>query len=91
MTGCQPLMVVRERERAATASWMAPEPARTPILLSPGTRLIREWNGTTIAVEVREGGLFWEGRTYHSLSEIAWAVTGGHWSGPRFFGLSRRD
>ena len=63
---------------------------RRNVALSPGTRLIREWNGRTIAVEVREDGFVWEDRTYRSLSEIARAVTGAHWSGPRFFGLNLR-
>ena len=29
----------------------------------------------------------WEGRRYRSLSEIARAITGARWSGPKFFGL----
>ena len=32
-------------------------------------------------------GFAWEGRTYDSLSEIAKAITGTKWNGPRFFGL----
>jgi len=54
------------------------------ITLSIGTRLIREWNGKTIAVEVVDGGFLWNDRTWRSLSEIAREVTGAHWSGPRF-------
>ena len=54
-----------------------------------GTRLIREWNGRTIAVLVRDDGFVWEDRQYTSLSQIAREVTGTQWSGPRFFGLSR--
>jgi len=88
--GGLPLLVVRELERAASSSGMVPEAVRKTVALSPGTRLIREWNGRTIAVEVRDGGFVWEDRTWRSLSEIARAVTGAHWSGPRFFGLSRR-
>lgn len=61
---------------------------RGPIL--PGTRFVREWNGTTIAVTATEGGFEWESETYRSLSEIARKVTGAHWSGPRFFGLSAK-
>lgn len=59
---------------------------RGPIL--PGTRFVREWNGKTIAVTATEGGFEWDSETYRSLSEIARAVTGAHWSGPRFFGLT---
>src|SRR5262245_63635387 len=31
--------------------------------------------------------LRWEAQTYNSLSEIAKAITGTKWNGPRFFGL----
>ena len=61
---------------------------RGPIL--PGTWFVREWNGRTIAVTAIEGGFEWESETYRSLSEIARAVTGAHWSGPRFFGLTAK-
>jgi len=87
--GGLPLLVARELERFSVDGGPVPEPARKAIVLTPGTRLIREWNGRTIAVEVREEGFFWEEQTYRSLSEIARSVTGAHWSGPRFFGLTR--
>jgi hypothetical protein len=38
-------------------------------------------------VLVLEEGFEHEGRHYRSLSQIARAITGAHWSGPRFFGL----
>ena len=88
--GGLPLLVARELERVVSPSKAMQAPARRSAELTPGTRLIREWNGRTIAVEVREGGFVWEDRTYRSLSEIACEVTGAHWSGPRFFGLPRR-
>src|SRR5689334_22435287 len=53
-----------------------------------GTRLVRSWNGRTIAVLVVEEGFEFEGRRYRSLTAIAREVTGAAWSGPRFFGLS---
>lgn len=56
--------------------------------VSPGTRLIREWNGRTYEVAVVEGGFLWQGRTWRSLSKIAREITGTAWSGPRFFGLT---
>lgn len=34
-----------------------------------------------------KGGFAWNGATYRSLSEVAFAITGTKWSGPRFFGL----
>lgn len=87
--GVLPVMVARELERMAEGpSLLAPVVQRPA--LTHGTRLIREWNGKTIAVEVVEGGFTRDGRMYRSLSEIAREVTGAHWSGPRFFGLTRR-
>lgn len=56
----------------------------------PGTTLLREWNGTTHEVQVVADGFEWRGQTFASLSKIANAITGAHWSGPRFFGLRRR-
>lgn len=87
--GVLPVMVVRELERMAGRSSLPAPAARRPSLTN-GTRLIREWNGQTVAVEVVEDAFLWEGRTYRSLSEIAREVTGAHWSGPRFFGLTAR-
>lgn len=88
--GRLPLLVARELERiAASAGSDVAEPPRPAVTLSPGTRLIREWNRQTIAVEVTDAGFIWNDRLYRSLSEIARAVTGAHWSGPRFFGLRR--
>ena len=65
-------------------------PARPRSQLTTGTRLVREWNGRTITVEVHNDGFRHAGRNWRSLSEIARHVTGAHWSGPRFFGLTAR-
>ncbi|MEM7429661.1 MAG: DUF2924 domain-containing protein [Pseudomonadota bacterium] len=54
---------------------------------APGTRLIREWNGKSYAVDVPDTGFRHDGETYKSLSAIARKITGARWSGPRFFGL----
>ena len=56
--------------------------------LQPGTRLVREWKGRTWTVEVTDGGFVMSGETFDSLSSIAKKITGAHWSGPRFFGLT---
>lgn len=53
----------------------------------PGTRLVREWHGKTHTVEVLEQGFLHDEQHYRSLSEVARAITGARWSGPRFFGL----
>lgn len=63
--------------------------AKKAASLKPGTRLVREWHGVTHVVLVHPDGFEWEGRRYRSLSVIARAITGAHWSGPRFFGLTR--
>jgi hypothetical protein len=55
--------------------------------LTPGSRLVREWHGRSHTVEVGDSGFLYAGRRYRSLSEVARAITGARWSGPRFFGL----
>ena len=56
--------------------------------VKPGTRLVREWNGQTHSVLVHVDGVEWRDRRYRSLSVVAREITGAHWSGPRFFGLT---
>jgi hypothetical protein len=55
--------------------------------LQPGTILVREWDGKSQRVMVLDQGFAWNGTTYRSLTQIAFAMTGTRWSGPRFFGL----
>ena len=85
--GALPALVGRELALLASEGTGA-EPTRPRISLTPGTRLVREWNGMTISVEVLEEGFAFEDKNWRSLSEIARHVTGAHWSGPRFFGLA---
>ncbi|MEH6675426.1 MAG: DUF2924 domain-containing protein [Sulfitobacter sp.] len=59
--------------------------AAKPVLKSGG-RYLREWNGVTHVVDVTDQGHLYKGETYQSLSAVARAITGAHWSGPRFFG-----
>ena len=55
-----------------------------------GMRLVREWQGATQIVTVDEAGTIrWNDREWKSLSAVARAITGGHWSGPAFFGLRK--
>jgi hypothetical protein len=58
--------------------------------IKPGSRLIREWHGRTHTVCVTDEGFEFQGKTYRSLTQIAFDVTGAKWSGPRFFGLTQR-
>jgi hypothetical protein len=55
--------------------------------LRPGTLLTREWDGHLQRVTVLADGFSWNGKTYRSLSRVAFAITGSRWNGPRFFGL----
>jgi hypothetical protein len=55
--------------------------------LRPGTVLGREWNGQMYRVAVLADGFAWNGKTYPSLTQVAFAITGTRWSGPRFFGV----
>lgn len=56
----------------------------------PGTRLIREWEGTEHTITVLRDGYDWQGRKYRSLSAVARAITGVNWNGFRFFRLDER-
>jgi hypothetical protein len=59
--------------------------------LRPGTLLTREWEGNLQQVMVLADGFSWNGKTYLSLSKVAFAMTGTHWSGPKFFGLNDKS
>jgi hypothetical protein len=59
--------------------------------LTPGTVLVREWDRQSQRVMVMADGFAWNGRTYDSLSKVAFAITGTKWNGPRFFGLRHRE
>ncbi len=59
----------------------------SPGTLMAGTRLYRSWRGVTQEILVLDSGYGWRGKSYASLSEVARAITGTRWSGPRFFGL----
>ena len=59
--------------------------------LQQGTILSREWNGRVERVTVSADGFAWNGKTYPSLSKVAFAITGTRWNGPRFFGLRDRS
>jgi hypothetical protein len=60
------------------------------ILPKTGTTLVRQWRGHAHTVLVREDGFEYEDQRYRSLTVIAERITGAHWSGPRFFGLTKR-
>jgi hypothetical protein len=59
--------------------------------LTPGTVLVRDWDRKSQRVMVMANGFAWNGKTYNSLSRVAFAITGTRWNGPRFFGLRDKD
>ena len=70
---------VERRKKAA--------PENEDAVLRVGTELKRDWKGRVHQVVVTRDGFGHQGTTYKSLSEVARAITGTKWSGPRFFGL----
>lgn len=62
--------------------------AGAPRRLRPGTRLVRSYGGKTHTVEVLGDGFAYNGKRFRTLSGIATAITGTHWSGAVFFGLT---
>ena len=72
------------------AGQRAVEVRRDAALVRPGTVLGREWQGHMHRVAIMSDGFAWNGKTYPSLSKVAFAITGTRWSGPKFFGLRDR-
>ena len=60
------------------------------LVIKAGTTLVRQWRGHTHTVLVHKDGFEHEGQLYRSLTAIAERITEAHWSGPRFFGLTKR-
>ena len=84
----------RMLEGLASETSVEGDPVAVPLLgqgqLMPGTVLIREHDGRQHHVMVAEGGFVWDGKTYPSMSKVAYAITGTKWNGPRFFGLREK-
>jgi hypothetical protein len=55
-----------------------------------GTKLVRQYKGQEYVVTIAKNGVRWEGTLYPSLSALAKAITGSHWNGRAFFGLTGR-
>ena len=96
-TGCRSIIGVTwiaQSRRLLDRSGSPEQAGRSAVDLSrrtaeirPGTILSREWNGQIQQVAVLAEGFAWNGNTYPSLSQVAFAITGTRWNGPRFFGL----
>ena len=72
---------------ASDKATMAVDPG---LVLKAGTTLVRQWRGHTHTILGHNDGFEHEGQRYRSLTAIAERITEAHWSGPRFFGLTRR-
>lgn len=59
-----------------------------PKKVAAGTVLVREWQGVSHTVTILDKGVSYDGKLYRSLTAVADAITGAHWSGPEFFGLN---
>jgi Protein of unknown function (DUF2924) len=86
--GLSKTVIKRLSVAPAGAGEITTRQSRRSVSLKPGTRLLREWHGVTHAVLVHADGFEWQGKCYRSLSVIARAITGAHWSGPRFFAVT---
>ena len=82
----------RRVRQAAVANDQVRAETRRLRILKPGTILTRESGGKLHRVIVLENGYAWNEATYRSLSdnEVAHAITGTRWNGPRFFGLHQK-
>jgi hypothetical protein len=88
--GSPNLALRRRLQTLAGASERGTRSVDPGVVLKAGSTLVREWRGHTHTVAVGENGFEYEGQRYRSLTVIAERITGTHWSGPRFFGVTRR-
>jgi hypothetical protein len=85
-----PSLALRRLQSLAEASEKGALAVDPGIVLKAGTTLVRQWRGHTHTVLVHKDGFEQEGQLYRSLTAIAERITEAHWSGPRFFGLTKR-
>ncbi len=76
-------------ERQTTVTGPLRSPTRAP-KHQVGTVFTRTWKGREVRTVAVDGGYEYEGAMYRSLSAVAKAVTGSHWNGRLFFGLTER-
>jgi hypothetical protein len=86
-----PSLALRRRLRTLAGELEKGGLSFDPVIgLKTGTTLLRQWRGHTHTVLVHEDRFEYEGQRHRSLTVIAERITGAHWSGPRFFGVTRR-
>lgn len=86
--GGLPASTVRQLERMASRLVRGEGlEAKHENRLKVGTRLVRRWQDKTYTVLVTDTDFILGDRSFTSLSQVAEAITGANWSGPRFFGV----
>lgn len=63
-------------------------PPRDPRLPMSGTLLVRSYRGQTRQVKVLEQGFEYDDQLFDSLTAVVRKITGKHWNGYHFFGLT---
>ena len=61
----------------------------TSLIIKPGTKLIREYQGEKHEVITIAEGFRYKGKAFNSLSRIAREITGTRWNGKVFFGVKK--
>ena len=56
--------------------------------VTTGTKFIREYKGEKYEVVAIENGFKYKDQTYKTLSAVANVITGTHWNGKKFFGVT---
>lgn len=82
-----PMAQTDQAERVATCRMPVRRDERVP---PAGTVLTRLFKGHEYRVTVLPKGFEFDGVVYRSLSAVAHAITGSHWNGLYFFGLTQR-
>ncbi len=77
----------KAKAAVSASAGLVPPDKRLPM---PSTILVRQYAGQTLQVKVLEQGFEYDGRIYKSLTAVAKRITGRHWNGFHFFGLSKK-
>lgn len=86
--GLDPKVRQRLEDIGARQSQIKQRRQRPVYDFTPGTVFLREWGDHEHRVSVNGDGEFeYEGEVFKSLTAVARRITGGHWSGPVFFGV----
>ena len=74
---------------AALAQQETGKKVKPELIVRPGTKFIRQWQGKKNEVESTGSAFLYNGESYKSLSAIARKITGTQWNGKVFFGVKK--